>query len=405
MTIFTPFARPMYVMLKPAGALCNLRCKYCYYLEKQKLYADSKKQMISDEMLEKFTKEYIEAQTSQYVLFTWHGGETLLQPIAFYEKALRMQRRYACGRHIDNCIQTNGTLLTPEWCQFFKDNGFLVGVSIDGPQAFHDQYRRTPADQPTFHQVMRGIELLNEYGVEWNALAVVNRLNAEHPLQFYHFFKDIGCRYIQFAPVVERHVKRSDGLTLAPGTQEGGEVTDFSVTPSQWGTFLCTIFDEWVQHDVGEYYIQLFDATLANWVGEAPGVCVLAKECGHAGVMEHNGDVFSCDHFVFPEHLLGNLHDKTITEMMYSTKQNEFAKMKSRMLPQQCRECHFLFACNGECPKNRFVSDCYGNAGLNYLCTGYRQFFEHVAPYMDFMANELRNNRAPANVMTLYDHI
>ena len=350
-------------------------------------------------MLEKFIKEYIEAQTSPNVLFTWHGGETLMQPIAFYQKALELQRIYARGRHIDNCIQTNGTLITPEWCQFFRANGFLVGVSIDGPQEFHDKYRRTTANQPTFHKVMKGIDMLNQYGVEWNALAVVNDFNVDHPLEFYHFFKEIGCHYIQFSPVVERNIQRSDGLHLAPGMQEGGELMDFSITPLQWGQFLCAIFDEWVRHDVGEYYIQLFDATLANWVGEAPGVCVLAKECGHAGVMEHNGDVYSCDHFVYPEYLLGNLHDKTITEMMYSAKQNEFAQIKSRMLPQQCKECRFLFACNGECPKNRFVRDRYGNPGLNYLCPGYRQFFEHVAPYMDFMANELLNNRAPANIM------
>ncbi|MGM9707083.1 MAG: anaerobic sulfatase-maturation protein [Prevotella sp.] len=399
MEIFTPFARPMYVMLKPVGSQCNLRCHYCYYLEKQKLYPDNKSLIISDAMLEKFIKEYIEAQTSPNVLFTWHGGETLMQPIAFYQKALELQRIYARGRHIDNCIQTNGTLITPEWCQFFRANGFLVGVSIDGPQEFHDKYRRTTANQPTFHKVMKGIDLLNKYGVEWNALAVVNDFNVDHPLEFYHFFKEIGCHYIQFSPVVERNIQRSDGLHLAPGMQEGGELTDFSITPQQWGHFLCAIFDEWVRHDVGEYYIQLFDATLANWVGEAPGVCVLARACGHAGVMEHNGDVYSCDHFVYPEYLLGNLHDKTITEMMYSAKQNEFAQMKSRMLPQQCKECRFLFACNGECPKNRFVRDRYGNPGLNYLCPGYRQFFEHVAPYMDFMANELLNNRAPANIM------
>ena len=399
MEIFTPFARPMYVMLKPVGSQCNLRCHYCYYLEKQKLYTECKQQVITDAILEKFIKEYIEAQTSPNVLFTWHGGETLMQPIAFYQKALELQRIYARGRHIDNCIQTNGTLITPEWCQFFRANGFLVGVSIDGPQEFHDKYRRTTANQPTFHKVMKGIDMLNKYGVEWNALAVVNDFNVDHPLEFYHFFKEIGCHYIQFSPVVERNIKRSDGLHLAPGMQEGGELMDFSITPLQWGQFLCAIFDEWVCHDVGEYYIQLFDATLANWVGEAPGVCVLAKECGHAGVMEHNGDVYSCDHFVYPEYLLGNLHEKTITEMMYSAKQNEFAQIKSRMLPQQCKECRFLFACNGECPKNRFVRDRYGNPGLNYLCPGYRQFFEHVAPYMDFMANELRNNRAPANIM------
>ena len=400
MTTNFAFSRPMYVMLKPAGSLCNLRCKYCYYLEKDKLYKQCKNHVISDELLEKFIKEYIEAQTTPQVLFTWHGGETLMRPISFYKRALELQRIYGCGRQIDNCIQTNGTLLTDEWCQFFKDNNFLVGVSIDGPQEFHDEYRRTATNKPTFVKVMNGINLLNKHGVEWNALAVVNDYNADYPLEFFRFFKQIGCKYIQFSPIVERVVKREDGLTLAPGMQGGDAgLADFSITPEQWGNFLCTIFDEWVHNDVGEYFVQLFDATLANWVGQAPGVCILAEECGHAGVMEFNGDVYSCDHFVYPEHLLGNLHTKTITEMMYSDQQNKFAKMKKQMLPQQCKECKFLFACHGECPKNRFLNDKYGNYGLNYLCKGYRQFFEHVEPYMNFMKRELENHRAPANVM------
>lgn len=399
MNTIVPFSHPMYIMLKPAGSLCNLRCKYCYYLEKSKLYDDNKNHVITDALLEKFIKEYIEAQTTPQVLFTWHGGETLMRPISFYRRALELQRYYARGRQIDNSIQTNGILLNDEWCRFFKENNFLVGVSIDGPQEFHDEYRRNVMGKPSFHQVMKGIDLLNKHGVEWNALAVVNDFNADYPLDFYHFFKEIGCRYIQFTPIVERIVKRTDGLTLASGMQEGGELTDFSVTAEQWGNFLCTIFDAWVHHDVGEYYIQLFDATLANWVGVAPGICTMAKECGHAGVMEYNGDVYSCDHFVYPEHKLGNLSQHTIYEMMNSDRQKDFSKMKYRLLPQQCKECRYQFACHGECPKNRFIRDCYGNPGLNYLCKGYYQFFEHVAPYMDFMKNELENQRPPANVM------
>jgi len=397
------FSHPMYVMLKPAGSLCNLRCKYCYYLEKNKLYNKDKNHVISDELLEKFVKEYIEAQTTPQVLFTWHGGEPLMRPVSFYQRALELQRIYARGRQIDNCIQTNGTLLTDEWCRFFKANNFLVGLSIDGPQEFHDEYRRSATGKPTFRKVMEGIRLLNKHGVEWNAMAVVNDYNADYPLEFYRFFKEIGCRYIQFSPIVERMVQRQDGLTLAPGMQgDDAGLVDFSITPEQWGRFLCSIFDEWVRHDVGEYYVQIFDATLANWVGVAPGICSLSEECGHAGVMEYNGDVYSCDHFVYPEHRLGNLHDKTMTEMMYSEQQSEFAKMKKQMLPQQCLECDFLFACHGECPKNRFLIDRYGNYGLNYLCRGYHQFFEHVAPYMDFMKRELDNHRAPANVMSLF---
>lgn len=397
-----PFSRPMYVMLKPAGALCNLRCKYCYYLEKKKLYEDTVAHVMTDELLEKFIKEYIEAQTSPQVLFTWHGGEPLMRPISFYRRILELQQTYAHGRQIVNCIQTNGTLLTDEWCDFFKEHHFLVGVSIDGPQAFHDVYRKTATGRPTFRQVMRGIELLNKHGVEWNALAVVNDLNVAHPLDFYHFFKDIDCHYIQFTPIVERRVQRSDGLTLAPGMQMGGELTDYSVRAEQWGQFLCAIFDEWVRHDVGEFYIQLFDATLANWVGVIPGVCTMAHSCGHVGVMEYNGDVYSCDHFVYPEYKLGNLHDKTIFEMMNSPRQRAFSMLKHQQLPRQCRECPFEFACHGECPRNRFINDRYGHPGLNYLCRGYYQFFEHVAPYMDFMKNELANNRAPANVMSMF---
>lgn len=399
MSVISPFGKPLYLMLKPAGSLCNLRCTYCYYLEKKHLYANCSNHIITDQLLEKFIKEYIEAQTMPQVLFTWHGGETLMRPVSFYKKALELQRVYGRGRQIDNCIQTNGTLLTDEWCRFFKENNFLVGVSIDGSREFHDEYRRSSTGKPTFHKVMQGINLLNKHGVEWNALAVVNDFNADHPLEFYRFFKEIKCKYIQFTPVVERIVKRTDGLSLAPGMQEGGEVTDFSITAEQWGNFLCAVFDEWVCNDVGEYYVQLFDATLANWVGVAPGICTMAAECGHAGVMEFNGDVYSCDHFVYPEHRLGNLKEKTITEMMYSDKQKEFSRMKRRLLPQQCEECRFLFACHGECPKNRFVTDRYGNPGLNYLCKGYYRFFEHAAPYMDFMKKELDAQRAPANIM------
>lgn len=399
MSTINPFARPLYVMLKPAGSLCNLRCKYCYYLEKNALYTEQKNHVISDEMLDKFIREYIEAQTSPDVLFCWHGGETLMRPISFYRRAIELQRKYARGRRIDNTIQTNATMLTDEWCEFFRENNFLVGVSIDGPQEFHDEYRRTATGKPTFHKVMQGIRLLNKHNVEWNALAVVNDFNADYPLEFYNFFKEIGCHYIQFTPIVERRIERNDGLSLAPGMEEGGELIDFSVTPEQWGKFLCTIFDEWVRHDVGTYFIQIFDATLANWAGVQPGLCSLAKECGHAGVMEFNGDVYSCDHFVYPEHLLGNINEKTITEMMYGEKQREFAKLKHELLPQQCRECPVEFACHGECPKNRFTRDKYGNPGLNYLCKGYRQFFEHVKPYMDFMKGELDAKRPPSNVM------
>lgn len=400
MSTFAPFARPLYIMTKPVGAICNLACDYCYYLEKSKLYQENPKHIMSDELLEKFIKEYIESQTMPQVLFTWHGGETLMRPLSFYQKVMELQRKYARGRTIDNCIQTNGTLLNDEWCRFFHDNNWLVGVSIDGPQEFHDEYRKNKQGKPSFMKVMQGINLLNKHRVEWNALAVVNDFNADYPLDFYHFFKDIGCRYIQFTPIVERIFRHDDGRHLA-AVEEGDneKLADFSVTPEQWGNFLCTIFDEWVKNDVGEYFIQLFDATLANWVGEQPGVCSLAKTCGHAGVMEFNGDVYSCDHFVFPQYKLGNIYSKTLVEMMYSDKQQQFGRNKFDSLPSQCKECQYLFACNGECPKNRFCRTATGEPGLNYLCKGYYQYFDHVAPYMDFMKKELLAERAPANIM------
>ena len=398
---FAPFARPLYVMLKPVGAVCNLACEYCYYLEKARLYKETPKHVMSEKLLEKFIEEYINSQTMPQVLFTWHGGETFMRPISFYKKAIELQKKYANGRTIDNCIQTNGTLLTDEWCKFLKENNFLVGVSIDGPQEFHDEYRRNRQGQLSFQKVMKGINLLKKHGVEWNAMAVVNDFNADYPLDFYHFFKELDCRYIQFTPIVERLGKRKDGLTLSSAIQntDGTELAEFSITPKQWGNFLCTIFDEWIREDVGKFFIQLFDSTLANWIGEQPGVCTLAKTCGHAGVMEFNGDVYSCDHFVFPEYRLGNIYQKTLVEMMYSPEQQRFGQHKQDSLPRQCRECEFLFACNGECPKNRFMHTADGEAGLNYLCKGYRQFFKHVAPYMDFMKKELMAQRPPANVM------
>ncbi|MDO4164041.1 MAG: anaerobic sulfatase-maturation protein [Bacteroides sp.] len=400
MTTFSPFARPLYVMLKPVGARCNLACNYCYYLEKSKLYQDNPKHTLSEELLEKFIEQYINSQTTPQVLFTWHGGETLMRPISFYQKAMELQRKYAKGRTIDNCIQTNGTLLTDEWCRFFKQNNWLVGVSIDGPQDFHDEYRKDKQGRPSFVKVMQGINLLNKHQVEWNALAVVNDFNADYPLEFYHFFKEIGCRYIQFSPIVERIHQHNDGRHLAAVEEaEGEKLADFSITAEQWGNFLCTIFDEWVRNDVGQYYVQLFDATLANWVGEQPGICTLAKTCGHAGVMEFNGDVYTCDHFVFPQYKLGNIHTQTLVEMMYSKKQQDFGQAKQSTLPTQCKECPYLFACNGECPKNRFCKTASGEPGLNYLCHGYYRFFDHVAPYMDYMKRELMAQRPPANIM------
>ena len=398
--IANPFAKPLYVMLKPAGAHCNLACKYCYYLEKNKLYPTAQRHLMSDEMLEQFTREYIEAQTMNQVLFTWHGGEPLLRSIDFYRKALSLQQKYAGGRHIDNVIQTNGTLLTDEWCEFFAQNHWLVGISIDGPQPDHDHYRLTAAGKPSWKKVMQGIKLLKKHGVEWNAMAVVNAYNANHPLEFYRFFKENGCQFLQFTPIVERQTRHEDGRTLASLADKNEiPLSEASVTPEQWGYFLCAIFDEWVRKDVGKIFVEIFDCTLANWMGISPGICAYSKECGHAGVMEHNGDVYSCDHFVFPEYKLGNIRDHSLIDMLYGEQQQEFSRLKHSSLPRQCKECDMEFACHGECPKNRFMKDKYGDSGLNYLCPGYYHYYQHVAPYMDYMKQELMAQRPPSNIM------
>ncbi|OAV67886.1 Anaerobic sulfatase-maturating enzyme [Bacteroidales bacterium Barb4] len=383
-SFIAPFARPLYVMLKPVGAVCNLRCKYCYYLEKKDLYPNASSYLMSDSLLENFIKQYLESQTTPEVLFTWHGGETLMRTVDFYRKALELQRIYGRGRQIENVLQTNGTLLTDKWCHFFKENNFLIGISIDGPQHCHDIYRRDREGRPSFFKVMKGISLLKKHGVEFNVMGVVNDYNVDYPLEFYHFFKSIDCRYIQFAPVVE---------TI------DNQPAPWNVPSGKWGDFLIAIFDEWVKQDVGTYYIQYFDSALANWVGEKPGVCILAETCGHAGVMEFNGDVYSCDHYVRPAYKLGNLQTHSLTEMMYSERQQAFGAAKRKALPQQCLDCQFLFACNGECPKNRIMETSSGEPGLNYLCEGYYKFFKHAAPYMDFMKNELLSRRPPSNIM------
>jgi uncharacterized protein len=405
--VVSPFAHPLYVMAKPAGAQCNLECRYCYYLEKNGLYPPEKSSpnphaggmLMSQSLLETFVRQYIEAQTQREVLFTWHGGEAMLRPLSFYQEAVRLQQKYAAGHLIDNCLQTNGTLITEEWCEFLRQHHWLVGVSVDGPQEIHDAFRKDRRGNGSFRRVMDGIALLDRYGVEWNAMAVVNSRNAEQPLDFYHFFKDIGCHYIQFTPIVERMLPRLvaplEGLTQ----DDALVMTPESVSPRQWGSFLCAIFNEWVANDVGDYYVQLFDATLANWLGVEPGVCSMAKTCGNAMAMEYNGDVYSCDHFVFPAYRLGNICEQPLATLGYGEQQNRFRQLKTA-LPAQCRQCRFDFACHGECPKNRLLHTVDGETGLNYLCEGYRQFFTHAAPYMDFMAREWRADRAPANVMT-----
>jgi len=356
---------------------------------------------MTNELLERFTNDYINCQTSPQVLFTWHGGESLLRGIDFYHKAIRLQQQYGRGREISNCIQTNGLLLNDEWCRFFKDNNFLVGISIDGPEHIHDHYRKDYGGRGTFGRVMRGIELMQKHGVEFNTLSVINDYNVNYPVEIYHFFKEIGSHYMQFTPIVERLGTRDDGLELLTATDnpEDTEIASWSVKPLAYGNFYIHMFDEWVRSDVGQYYVQMFDATLACLVGEQPGVCIYAKTCGHALAMEHNGDVYACDHFVYPEYLRGNILTNSLISVTLSGEQIRFGNDKNNSLPQQCRNCKYLALCNGECPKNRIATTSDGEYGLNYLCSGLKIYYDHVLPYMEYMANELHNQRPPANIM------
>ncbi len=421
--MYYPYARPLYVMAKAAGPLCNLRCQYCYYLEKQHLAPslnpspeeegsvtdkslpprEGMRGAMSDSLLESYVRDYIQLQQTPEVLFTWHGGEPMLRPLSFYKQAVRYQQYYGRGRQISNSIQTNGTLLTPEWCRFLHDEGWLVGLSIDGTKEMHDAYRVDAKGEGTWQRVVDAIHMLQDYGVEWNAMATVNHANFSQPLAFYTFFRDeLHCQFLQLSPVVERIRHHSDGRHLAQLFDENCAIAPYSVKPAEWGKFLCDIFDEWVRHDVGEMFVNVFDATLAGWMGVAPGICVYAEECGHAVVMEHNGDVYSCDHFVFPQYRLGNILTDGLPQMVYGEKQTAFSRLKKDSLPRQCRECEWLKACHGECPRLRFLHTADGEPGLNYLCAGYRIFFQHVSPYMDFMRNELLAGRPASGVMTAF---
>jgi len=394
---FNPLKYPIYVMAKPIGAACNLRCNYCYYLEKGKLNPGGGVHKMSDLMLQLFTEQYVHAQPGQQVLFTWHGGEPLLLGLDYFKKALRFQQPYRQNWQIENVLQTNGTLLTDEWCKFFKENNFLIGLSLDGPEHCHDRYRKNGSGKGSFTEVMRGVELLQKHQVEFNILSVVNDYNVQYPLEVYHFFKSIGAQYIQFSPVVERTNFQSGLLLSAQQTE--GVLTPWSVPSLEYGKFLSAIFDEWVLQDVGQTYVTTFDNTLAGYAETAPGTCVYAETCGHAAALEANGDLYSCDHFVFPKNKLGNIRFKTITEMMISDEQFNFGDAKRDNLPETCLKCPYLALCNGECPKNRILQSKNEKGALNYLCSGLKYYFHHTEPFMKYMANELSNERPPANIM------
>ena len=392
-----------HVMAKPSGSVCNIDCTYCFYLEKEKLYPDAGRNWrMSDEVMELYVKQYIEAQDVPAVNFAWQGGEPTLLGVDFFRRAVELQKRYADGKEVTNAFQTNGILLDDEWGEFLARESFLVGLSIDGPRELHDRYRVDKGQKPTFDRVMAGLEVLKKHGAEFNTLTVLQNHNADHPLEVYRFLKEIGSGFMQFIPIVERLTGDPDetGLELvAPEFEGRAAVTRWSVGPAQYGRFLCAVFDEWVRRDVGRFFVQIFDVSLGSWLGQDASLCIFAETCGNALVIEHNGDLYSCDHFVYPEYNLGNVREQTIRDMVASPEQRRFGQDKADGLPRYCLECDYRFACNGGCPKQRFERTPHGEGGLNYLCRGYKIYFAHVDPYMRVMADLLRRGQPAAGVM------
>lgn len=397
------------IMLKPAGSLCNLDCQYCYYLDKSELYGGREPRM-SREMLETVIRKYLVANDGQDVFFNWHGGEPLLMGMDFYRNAIELEKKYADGKTVHNTIQTNGTLITREWADFLAENGFLVGISVDGPGDIHDRYRRDKGGFPTFDRTISGLTALRQAGASFNTMSTVNRHSEGRGLEVYQFLKSIGSRYMQFMPVVEhvkypvdkdgRKQKKARPFIVNPSAKDA-EIAPWSVNDIAFGKFLCDIFDWWVRNDVGRCFVNIFDDTLAGWCEVPAGSCVFGRTCGGNAVVEHNGDVYSCDHFVYPEHLLGNIARDDIRSMMRSEAQAGFGIGKRADLPAKCARCKYLFACNGECPKHRFNVTEHGDTGLNALCLGYYQYFDHVSKYMDAMKSLLMQKSAPADIMTM----
>ena len=397
-------------MAKPIGPICNLDCKYCFYLEKESLYPDKSNWRMSEQVLETYVRQFIEAQDVPEITFAWQGGEPTLMGIEFFRRVVELQKKYAGGKKIANALQTNGTLLDDAWGEFFKAEDFLVGLSIDGPCELHDYYRVDKGGKPTFDLVMRGMELLKKHAVEFNTLCVVNRRNQKHPLEVYEFLKRHGSRYIQFIPLVERV---GDGQTFGQGIARelfaapplpGGRgapapVTPWSVEPLAYGQFLATVFDQWVRHDVGRVFVQIFDVMLGVWMGMEAALCVFRERCGKALALEHNGDLYSCDHYVYPKYKLGNVLEAHLADLVASPQQTQFGNDKFDTLPKYCLDCDVRFACNGECPKHRFTMTPDGEAGLNYLCAGYKHFFKHIDLHMMTMAAFLRKGLPAAEIM------
>jgi uncharacterized protein len=393
-----------HIMTKPIGPVCNLDCKYCFYLEKEKLYPGTRRWAMSSETLERYIQQYIASQQVDEVHFAWQGGEPTLLGVDFFRAVIALQKKHAGGKSIHNALQTNGTLIDDEWGEFLAEHKFLVGISIDGPRELHDRYRVDKGNAPTFDRVMRGLNKLKAHNVDFNTLTVVNRYNSQFPLEVYRFLKEVGSGFMQFIPVVERKASepQSNGLVLIqPSFDRAAEVTEWSVEPLAYGKFLAGIFDEWVKKDVGRYFVQQFDVALESWMGMEASLCIFRRTCGSALAMEHTGDLYSCDHFVYPENKLGNIVESDLDQMVRSQQQIRFGLDKRDSLPRMCRECDVRFACNGECPKHRFLTTPDGQPGLNYLCAGYKHFFHHIDPYMQFMASELRSGRPPANIMRI----
>jgi uncharacterized protein len=411
-----PLPTAFHVMTKPIGPICNLDCRYCFYLEKEDMYRqegrhDQPSWQMPDDLLESYVRQYIEQQSVPEISFAWQGGEPTLLGVGFFRKVVEFQKRYAGGKRILNALQTNGTRLDDEWGDFLASNDFLVGISIDGPRELHNTYRVDKQGKPTFDSVLQGMEMLRKHAVEFNTLTVVNRANSLHPERVYRFLKDIGSGFIQFIPLVEREatgpVQGDTGLLqidLAPPPTPGvppAPVTEWSVRPDDWGRFLTTIFDNWVRQDVGRIFVQYFDVALGIWSGMGSSICVFSETCGKGMALEHNGDLYSCDHYVYPAFRLGNLRETPLKEMAGSPQQVQFGNDKRDTLPRYCRECEVRFACNGECPKHRFLKTPEGEPGLNYLCAGYKRFFTHIAPYMEQMSALLQAGRPPAEIMDL----
>ncbi len=417
MTNFSPFIarKPFHLMTKPIGSLCNLDCKYCFYLEKETLFggASAHDFRMNENLLDNFIRQYIEAQPIDTVSFAWQGGEPTLLGVDFFEKVVSFQNKYANGKHIENAFQTNCTLLNERWCQFFKEHRFLIGASIDGPEAIHDAYRVDKHAKPTFARVIRGIEYLIKHEVEFNTLTCVNRVSSQKPEIVYRFLKGIGSTFLQFIPIVERSADASSkslGLALATPPQldklapadDNPRVSHWSVRPTDYGNFLVEIFNRWVKQDVGKTYVQIFDVALAKWLGiKNRGTCVFEETCGGALAIEHNGDVYACDHFVYPQYHLGNILNQHLGALVESPAQIQFGMDKKNKLPRYCQTCSVRFACNGECPKHRFESTPDGDPGLNYLCSAYKHFFNHIDPYMRVMADLYNRKQAPALIMQM----